>query len=55
MIRCPRCKGSKMIKQGNKLTTRGREQRYQCQKCAHVFSVRPAGVSIKPSDMVEWY
>ena len=50
--RCPQCKSSQLQKSGKKVTRSGVKQRYQCQKCGHVFQVLPA-VSINPKDFVD--
>lgn len=35
--KCPKCGSESIIKFGSKMTKEGKKQRYQCQKCGHVF------------------
>jgi len=37
MMKCRKCKSSKLIKFGTRMTRAGRKQSYQCQKCGYVF------------------
>lgn len=35
---CPKCGSKKIYRYGNKMTSNGKVQRYQCQKCGYVWS-----------------
>lgn len=36
-IKCPKCKSKHVYRFGSKMTTNGKAQRYQCQKCGYVW------------------
>ena len=36
-VRCPKCKSVKVYRFGSQITSNGKVQRYQCQKCGHVW------------------
>jgi len=39
-MECPKCGSEETVKIGFRMTTSGKKQRYQCQKCGRTFYPR---------------